>query len=342
MRKVKRFMCMVLTIAFIVSLAGCSSRASAKSVVDNAIQAFQNADIESMQQYWGDTDLTSSEDSLEDDVYTQQLLELLSSGLTYEITDSSEDVKAGTATVTVELTNIDMSTVFSEWMGEIFSQALVYAFLPAEQQPSEEELNDLSMELFQEAIENHTDDKVANTIDIPLSLVENKWKIDQSDEIIDAMTGGMMTSLSSLDDIFNDVETSTAEAPAEPVRTNPAILGNYTVEIQSATITQDYAGDPAIVIAYSWTNNSSETTSPFFSVSTSVFQDGVGLDSALITDDSVYDNRMHTADVRPGTTIEVQEAFSLYNTTSPIEVEITEAFAWDNPQEIAYMMFTLT
>lgn len=198
------------------------------------------------------------------------------------------------------------------------------------------------MELFQEAIENHTDDKVANTIDIPLSLVENEWKIDQSDEIIDAMTGGMMTSLSSLDDIFNGTDISTAETPAEPVRTNPAALGDYTVEIQSATITQDYAGDPVIVIAYSWTNNSSETTSPFFSVSTSVFQDGVGLESALITDDSVYDSRMHTADVRPGTTIEVQEAFSLYNTTSPIEVEITEKFAWDNPQEIAYMMFTLT
>ena len=73
-----------------------------------------------------------------------------------------------------------------------------------------------------------------------------------------------------------------------------------------------------------------------------VFQDGVGLKSALITDDSVYNNRMHTADVRPGTTIEVQEAFSLYNTTSPIEVEITEAFTWDDPKEIAYMMFTFT
>lgn len=336
----KKLMCMVLTIALMVSLAACSSRASAKSVVEDAIQAFQSADVETMQQYWGDTDLTSSEDSLEEDVYTQQLLELLSTGLTYQITDSTEDVKAGTATVTVEFTNIDMSVVFSEWVGEIFSQALGYAFLPADQQPSEEELNDLSMEIFREVLEDHTDDKVTNTVDIPLSLVENKWKIDPSDAVIDAMTGGMMTSLSSLDETFN--EMGTAETPAEPVRTNPAVLGDYTVEIQSATITQDYAGDPAIVIAYSWTNNSSETTSPLFSVSTSVFQDGVGLDSALITDDSVYDSRMHTADVRPGTTIEVQEAFSLYNMTSPIEVEITEAFAWDTPQEIAYMMFTLT
>ena len=337
----KKLMCMVLAIALMVPLAGCS-RASAESVVENAIQAFQSADVDAIRQSWGNTDLASSEDSAEDDVYTQQLLELIASGLTYQITDSTEDAKAGTATVTVEFTSIDMSAVFSEWMGELVSRALGYAFLPADQQPSEEELSELSIEIFCDVAENHTDDKVTNTVDIPLSLVENEWKIDTSDEVMDAMTGGMITTFTSLDDILNGAETSIAETPAEPVRTNPAILGDYTVEIESATITQDYAGDPAVVITYSWTNNSSETTSPLFSVSTAVFQDGVGLESALITDDSVYDSNMRTADVRPGTTIEVQEAFSLYNTTSPIEVEITESFTLGTPLEIAYMTFTLT
>lgn len=334
-------MCMVLAIALMVPLAGCS-RASAESVVEDAIQAFQSADVDAIRQSWGNTDLASSEDSAEDDAYTQQLLEPIASGLTYQITDSTEDAKARTATVTVEFTSIDMSAVFSEWMGELVSQALGYAFLPADQQPSEEELSELSIEIFCDVVENHTDDKVTNTVDIPLSLVENEWKIDTSDEVLDAMTGGMITTLTSLDDTLNGAETSTAETPAEPVRTNPAVLGDYTVEIESATITQDYAGDPAVVITYSWTNNSSETTSPLFSVSTAVFQDGVGLESALITDDSVYDSSMHMADVRPGTTIEVQEAFSLYNTTSPIEVEITESFTLGNPLEIAYMTFTLT
>ena len=261
----KKFMCMVLTVVLLISLAGCSGRATAESVVEDAIQAFQSADVNAMRQYWGNTDLASSEDSAEDDAYTQQLLEPIASGLTYQITDSTEDAKAGTATVTVEFTSIDMRAVFSEWMGELFSRALGYAFLPADQQPSEEELSELSIETFCEVAENHTDDKVTNTVDILLSLVENEWKIDTSDEVLDAMTGGMITTFTSLDDILNGAETSIAETPAEPVRTNPAILGDYAVEIESATITQDYAGDPAIVIAYSWTNNSGETTSPFFS-----------------------------------------------------------------------------
>ena len=61
------------------------------------------------------------------------------------------------------------------------------------------------------------------------------------------------------------------------------------------------------------------------------------MDSAFIYDDSAYDDDMYTTDVRPGTTVDVQEAFELSNTTSPIEVEITEAFSWDEPAEIAYL-----
>src|SRR5699024_7180940 len=164
--KVKKLMCMVLAIALMVPLAGCS-RASAESVVEDAIQAFQSADVDAIRQSWGNTDLASSEDSAEDDAYTQQLLEPIASGLTYQITDSTEDAKARTATVTVEFTSIDMSAVFSEWMGELVSQALGYAFLPADQQPSEEELSELSIEIFCDVVENHTDDKVTNTVDIP-------------------------------------------------------------------------------------------------------------------------------------------------------------------------------
>lgn len=61
------------------------------------------------------------------------------------------------------------------------------------------------------------------------------------------------------------------------------------------------------------------------------------MDTAFIYDDPAYDGDMYTTDVRPGTTVDVQEAFELSNTTSPIEVEIAEAFSWDEPTEIAYL-----
>lgn len=263
------------------------------------------------------------------------MLETLASNLSYQITGSSEDENAGRATVTVEFTNIDMGVIVPEWIGDIFAKAFGYAFLPEDQQPSEEELSTMYMDSLTAAIDNHADDLVTNTVDVTLSLVDDEWKIDATDDVIDAMVGGMMTSFSSLEDSFGDLEEGSE--PTETVRTNPANLGDYTVEIKSAAVTQDYDGNPAVIITYSWTNNSSETTSPMFSISTAVFQDGIGMNSAFIYDDPAYDGDMYSTDVRPGTTVDVQEAFELSNTTSPIEVEITEAFSWDTPEEISYL-----
>ena len=184
-----------------------------------------------------------------------------------------------------------MGAIVPEWIGDVFTKALGYAFLPEDQQPSEEELSAMYMDSLNSAIDNHAGDVVTNTVDVTLSLVDDEWKINATDDVIDAMVGGMMSSFSSLGDSFGGLEESSE--PTETVRTNPANLGDYTVEIKSATVTQDYDGNPAVIITYSWTNNSSETTSPMLSISTAVFQDGIGMDSAFIYDDPAYDGDMY-------------------------------------------------
>lgn len=138
-----------------------------------------------------------------------------------------------------------------------------------------------------------------------------------------------------------DVSTEEVQEETE-APTNIADVGDYHVEIKSAALAQDYEGNPAVVITYSWTNNSEDTTSPMVAVSTSVFQNGVGMDSAIIGDDTVCDSMTQMTEVRPGTTIDVQEAFSLSDTTSPIEVEIGEWLTLEEDPAIAYMEFDLT
>lgn len=107
-------------------------------------------------------------------------------------------------------------------------------------------------------------------------------------------------------------------------------LGDYHVEIKEALCTEDYEGNPAIVITYSWTNNSEETTSAMVAMHEKAFQDGVGLDTAIIMDSSVYDSGAGMKDVRPGTTIDVQCAFSLTSETSTVEFEISELISFSN------------
>lgn len=101
-------------------------------------------------------------------------------------------------------------------------------------------------------------------------------------------------------------------------------IGNNHVEIKGAYLATDYEGNPAVVVTYAWTNNSDETTNSFSSVHAKAFQDGVQLDNATIGNKEVFDSSSYLKDVRPGTTIDVQNAFVLTSETSTIEVEIAE------------------
>lgn len=124
----------------------------------------------------------------------------------------------------------------------------------------------------------------------------------------------------------SDVEGETvAPAAAEPAALSTAgDLGNYHVEVKDAALTTDYAGNPAIVITYSWTNNSSDTTSAMAAMLEKAFQDGVQLDAAIIGDDSVYDSEANMRDIRPGTTVDVQRAYQLTSNTALVEFELSE------------------
>lgn len=129
------------------------------------------------------------------------------------------------------------------------------------------------------------------------------------------------------------VEAETPEPPAEPEETTPAsggkmeqsgTLGNFDVEIKEAKLAEDYEGNLAIVITYSWTNNSEETTSVMATMMEKAFQDGVQLDTAIIGDEDVYDSEIGMKDIRPGTTIDAQCAFVMTSETAIVEFEISE------------------
>ena len=71
----------------------------------------------------------------------------------------------------------------------------------------------------------------------------------------------------------------------------------------------------------------------------SAFQDGIELDTALIMDDSIYDSGSFMREVRPGTTIDIQSAFVLSNTTSIVEVEVEEWITFEENPPVAHMEF---
>lgn len=146
----------------------------------------------------------------------------------------------------------------------------------------------------------------------------------------------------------DEASENVSQAPEEPAKSSgpeasemigSGDLGDFYVEIKSADLSTDYEENPAIIITYSWTNNSDETTSAMVSISEKAFQDGVELDTALIMSDN-YDSSASMKDVRPGSTIDVQCAFALSSQTSEVEFELSELFSFSKSAPKVVKNFT--
>lgn len=116
-------------------------------------------------------------------------------------------------------------------------------------------------------------------------------------------------------------EDTSQEEQAEEATTDPKIA----VSIDDAALGTDYEGNPVAVVTYTFTNVSSdEAESYLMSCYTEVYQNGVQCEIAFaegLEGDS-------STKVKSGASTTFQEAYSITD-NSPIEVEVKEAFSWD-------------
>ena len=118
-----------------------------------------------------------------------------------------------------------------------------------------------------------------------------------------------------------------AEEKAEEKAEEPAD-SEYAVTIDSATVGTDYSDNPCVFITYTFTNVSDDDASAFISsVTADVYQDGVQCETAFADTDGGGNSMTK---VKKGSSIEVVQAYELQNTTSDVEVEVKELFAWDD------------
>lgn len=102
---------------------------------------------------------------------------------------------------------------------------------------------------------------------------------------------------------------------------------DYAVTIDDCRMTEDYEGNPAAVVTFTFTNNSEETTSPAVALHAQVFQNGTELEMAITTDNEDADKYMN--DVKPGSSITYGLAYELED-TSDITVEVQKLAAFND------------
>ncbi len=93
------------------------------------------------------------------------------------------------------------------------------------------------------------------------------------------------------------------------------------VEIKSARLTQNYEEKPTVIITYAYTNASSSAESLILQCDCQVYQNGVALESTRYIGDFYELRGNDYADVKPGSTAEIEIAYFLNDMSSDLEVE---------------------
>lgn len=183
-----------------VLLSACGAKSETpEAAATNALNAVKAVDMATIQRYFGsDTDLFNAGEQTEENTSAENkvFIESVVQNLTFEIVSSSID--GDKATVNVNITNTDMSAIFTQYMQSIFQEALQYAFLPEEQRPSEEEMSQLYMQRFQELMSQEDNPSVTTNLDMNLTKNENTWLITADSALLDAIFGGLVSSMEGL------------------------------------------------------------------------------------------------------------------------------------------------
>lgn len=140
----------------------------------------------------------------------------------------------------------------------------------------------------------------------------------------------------------SSASAATTPATAEIVKADAGEgdIGKYHVNIKAIELAEDYAGNPAVVVTYEWTNNSDESKAFGYALKDTVFQKGIECETSIIkivTDDS--DGKYK--EIKPGITYEFRCGYLLNDTESDIEIEVQEYFTLSSNPTIVSRVFEL-
>lgn len=121
-----------------------------------------------------------------------------------------------------------------------------------------------------------------------------------------------------------------AESGSDSGNTSDNTVGDYTCVVKGAEVCKDWADKDAVLITYEFTNNSDSAISFDVALDAKAYQDGIGLESTFLDDDTdIVD-----VEIKPGVTKEVKKAYVLRDTSTEIEIEISELISFSDDKII--------
>jgi len=192
---------LALIMVLMLLLTACNSKGeTAEKATANALKAIKAFDKEAIGEYLDYNELVDSENEDESQELAEKQAKKILGGLEYKIISSEENKDK--AVVKVEITNTNIGKVIKDMMGDLFSLAMSEAFKSDSEKMTDEQMEQKSIELFDEALSKNKDEKITSTVDIKLNKVEGKWKIDMDSDLQNAIMGDLLKATEEMKDSF--------------------------------------------------------------------------------------------------------------------------------------------
>ena len=240
--------------------------------------------------------------------------------MTYSIEKNSFSIQNGTAVVTVKLKYIDGSDIYVETITEFLRQIAATAFSGGSM--TEEETQQKLAEILNEKSQSVPDNFSETLIAYPMMKIHDTWKIVSLDEeTVKVMSANFKNVQDELNESLVEMENETAVSETDSIdMTNEYFTLHYTEH----RISEDFGGNPCILIYYDYTNNGSSASSPMVDLNLQASQNGTPLSATILTEDDAAINQ-YMEDIEPGATARVCQAFALID-TSDVTVQAGDAF----------------
>lgn len=192
---VKKALAVLLVLCLCLSLTACGAEKPERAV-ENLLEAIKIYDQATIAKYLTAEELVGGTDEV--DMDDEEVFKRMFKKLSYEIKGSSTE--GDTATVDVELTAIDMKEIFGTYVDQVFALTLENAFKPEGEALSEEELKAKSKQVLIDLVGADDAKMVTTTVEFQLEKNEKSWKVKNNEDVADAVTGGMISTIELLKD----------------------------------------------------------------------------------------------------------------------------------------------
>ncbi len=252
----KRIVPIILALALVLSLAGCSGKKAgpdaAVTAFCGAIQAFDfEKAADCMEHGVEDWETLYDGQQLEEELDSEPAVTYLkecAAKMTYELGEVKEDGES--ATVPVTFTYVDAQPVFNAVLDEYIAQAFALAMTDAD----DAEIDALFDSVFEEQAQSVETNTASVDMDFKCVRVDGEWKIaafSEDDErlINDLVTGNMVSTMESygvfgedyeeIDDYEDDNGTSEITEWSDIPMGNGTRLGTFSIIIEGCDEAHD-------------------------------------------------------------------------------------------------------